>query len=143
LPIDSGFRVKQSGGRRMNKTEKKKTGFLRLLKGIGIIIFALMAADYIIGSNVITYVIEKISPAIDSTPNKKNMDSTASIELSDEELAWHAVNTYRWDCDEIVSRGSMSNAEYYSVTCSNGKILRVYPRQYTYPRITNKSGGND
>lgn len=125
----------------MNKTGKKKIDFLRLLKGIGVIIIALVAMNYFLGSNIIDSAIKSFFTVIDSTRSKKIMDPT-TYDLSNEELAWHAAHTYDWDCDEVVLRGEMSAAGYFSITCSNGKILRVYPRSYATPRITNKSRGN-
>ena len=127
----------------MSKTGKKRTSFLRLLKGIGIVIIALVAMNYILGSNIIDNAIKSFFSVVDSTRNEKILDSAAEYDLSNEELAWHASHTYDWDCDEIVLRGKMTEDGYFSITCSNGKILRVYPKGYALPRITNQSGGID
>ena len=75
------------------------------------------------------------------------------------DIAWHAKNSYGWDCEEITSLGkniSSSGNElgdallkseikgYYQVaTCTSGEQLRVYPRINTYPVITNKTGSFD
>ena len=126
----------------MSKTGNKKIGFLRLLKGIGVIIIVLMAINYILGSNIIDSAIKSFFTVVDSTRSEKIMDPADKYDLSNEELAWYASHTYDWDCDEVVLRGKMSAAGYFSITCSNGKILRVYPRGYAPPRITNKSSGN-
>ena len=125
----------------MSKTGKKKIDFLRLLKAIGVIIIALVAIDYFLSANIINTAIKSFSTVVDSTHSEKVMDP-ATYDLSNEELAWHASHTYNWDCDEVVLRGEMSEAGYFSITCSNGKILRVYPRGYATPKITNKNRGN-
>ena len=75
------------------------------------------------------------------------------------DIAWHAKNTYGWNCSEIPNMGSdiqTSGQElkdsylisqikgYYNIaTCTSGKKLRVYPRYNTYPIITNINGGFD
>jgi hypothetical protein len=68
-----------------------------------------------------------------------------SVGLSNADIAWHAVNTYGWDCEEVVSRDSLRSAaaggDYFVVTCGNGTKLRVYPRVGKHPRITNAAGG--
>ena len=69
---------------------------------------------------------------------------TTSDGLSKADLAWHAVNTYGWDCPEVVSQGhqgqQLKRDGYYVITCSSGKKLRVYPRSGQHPRITNYRG---
>ena len=73
------------------------------------------------------------------------------------DIAWHAQNTYGWNCSEIISLGEniSTNAKelkdqylisqtigYYNIaTCSSGEKLRIYPRSNTYPIITNINGG--
>ena len=37
--------------------------------------------------------------------------------LTKADLAWHATNTYGWDCDEVTSRGKDKGA-YYIITCT-------------------------
>ena len=125
----------------MSKTGKKKIDFLRLLKAIGVIIIALVAIDYFLSSNIISTAIKSFSTVVNSTRSEKVMDP-ATYDLSNEELAWHASHTYNWDCDEVVLRDEMSEAGFFFITCSNGKILRVYPRGFAPPRITNKNRGN-
>jgi hypothetical protein len=65
--------------------------------------------------------------------------ATKSYGLSNADLAWHALNTYGWDCNEVVERGE-SNGTYFTITCASGTRLRVYPRQGQHPRITNSRG---
>ncbi len=67
--------------------------------------------------------------------------ATTSEGLTKADLAWHALNTYGWDCDEVVNRGAQMRDGYYVITCSSGKKLRVYPRPGQHPRITNIDGG--
>jgi len=40
----------------------------------------------------------------------------------------------------VVSRGPEWGG-YFTVTCSSGKTIRVYPRAGQHPRVTNESGG--
>jgi len=62
-----------------------------------------------------------------------------SENLSKADLAWHATNTYGWDCNEVIEIGE-SNGDYYYITCNSGLKLRVYPREGLHPRITNEYG---
>lgn len=80
-----------------------------------------------------------------------------NLEYAD--VAWHAKNTYGWNCEEITSLGddiktsgqelkdpfliSQIKGIYNIATCSSGVKLRVYPRYNTYPIITNVNGGFD
>ena len=73
------------------------------------------------------------------------------------DVAWHAQNTYGWNCSEIVNIGeaiqtsgrelkdsyliSQIKGNYSIATCSSGLKLRIYPRYNTYPIITNINGG--
>ena len=66
--------------------------------------------------------------------------ATTSNNLTKADLAWHALNTYGWDCEEVVSKGELTKDKYYEITCSSGKKLRVYPRNGKHPRITNSEG---
>lgn len=76
----------------------------------------------------------------DSSNYEKNYASaTTSSGLSNADLAWHAQNTYGWDCNSVVSKGSMIST-YYVITCGNGTRLRVYPRAGQHPKITNAGG---
>lgn len=66
--------------------------------------------------------------------------ATTSWNLKKPDIAWHAVNSFGWDCDEVVER-SEQDGEFYYVTCASGIRLRVYPRRGTWPSITNEQGG--
>lgn len=66
--------------------------------------------------------------------------ATTSSDLTKADLAWHAVNTYGWDCAEVISRGELTQDGYYFIDCSNGKKLRVHPRAEKHPKITNEAG---
>lgn len=66
--------------------------------------------------------------------------ATTSKDLTKADLAWHAVNTYGWDCEEVWSRGEVNSDGYFFITCSSGKILRVYPRPGQHPKITASDG---
>jgi len=66
--------------------------------------------------------------------------ATISEGLSNADLAWHALNTYGWDCSAVTSRGEMQG-DFFYITCANGVRLRVYPRSGQHPRITNERGG--
>jgi len=80
--------------------------------------------------------------AVDSVYEHNIARATTSQSLSNSDLAWHALNTYGWDCEQVVSRGP-AHVGYFTVTCSSGKVLRVYPRSGQHPRITNEYGGYD
>jgi flagellar basal body-associated protein FliL len=67
--------------------------------------------------------------------------ATTSSGLTKADLAWHAMNTYGWDCAEVISRGEQTPDGYFLINCGNGKKLRVYPRAGKHPKITNESGG--
>jgi len=66
--------------------------------------------------------------------------ATTSEDLTKADLAWHALNTYGWDCEEVTKQDVPSKDGYYVITCSSGKKLRVYPRSQQHPRITNSNG---
>jgi hypothetical protein len=78
--------------------------------------------------------------ASESEYNRDITKATTSQGLSNADIAWHALNTYGWDCEEVVARESQVG-DYFVVTCANGTKLRVYPRAGQHPRITNSSGG--
>src|SRR5215213_2419836 len=80
--------------------------------------------------------------ASESEYNRDITKATTSQGLTNAGIAWHALNTYAWDCEEVISRESQVG-DYFVVTCSNGTKLRVYPRAGQHPRITNSSGGYD
>jgi|GEM_PF-747870 hypothetical protein len=77
--------------------------------------------------------------ASQSRYNQNMFLATTSENLTNADLAWHALNTYGWDCSEVTAR-STSNGSYYIITCSSGRQLRVYPRAGQHPRITNMAG---
>lgn len=69
--------------------------------------------------------------------------ATTSLNMTKADIAWHALNTYGWDCNEVISRGELNAPVprgYFIVTCANGTKLRVYPREHQHPRITNIEG---
>lgn len=82
-----------------------------------------------------------------------------SENLTNADLAWHAYNTYGWECEQVVSKSnpikingielkdkrriSQIKGVYYVVACSSGIKLRVYPRYNWHPIITNINGGSD
>jgi hypothetical protein len=74
--------------------------------------------------------------ASQSEYNQDIIKATTSVGLSKADLAWHALNTYGWDCNEVVSREERAGS-YFIITCSSGIRLRVYPRVDQHPRITN------
>lgn len=76
-----------------------------------------------------------------SSYNNNIRQATTSSGLSKADLAWHAQNTYGWDCAQVVSQGEMTSEGYFFIECSSGKKLRVYPRSGQHPKITNESGG--
>lgn len=79
--------------------------------------------------------------ASQSSYNSDIMAARTSKGLSNADLAWHALNTYGWDCSEVVKRGSKNSQGYFLIECSSGKKFRVYPRSNAHPRVTNSSGG--
>jgi hypothetical protein len=91
------------------------------------------------------------SPAVKNEPTKAvesdyGLDiaslrkATTSENITNADIAWHALNTYGWDCDEVVTKSELTSEGYYNVECKNGKGLRVYPRKGMHPRITNANG---
>jgi len=79
--------------------------------------------------------------ALESRFNNVSLQETATSEnLSKADIAWHAFNSFGWDCQEVKTKGEF-NGEYYVVTCSSGLKLRVYPRDNQHPKITNINGG--
>ena len=82
-----------------------------------------------------------IDHASQSEYNRDITKATTSEGLSNADLAWHALNTYGWDCDQVVSRESTGPDGFYAITCSSGLRLRVYPRPGQHPKITNERGG--
>lgn len=78
--------------------------------------------------------------APESRFNDNPAASGTSRDLTKADVAWHAKNTYGWDCHEVVERTLINDEEYYTVECANGNKLRVYPRLDKHPRITNMAG---
>lgn len=92
-----------------------------------------------------------------SPADYSNKMKSENLEYAD--VAWHAQNTYGWNCSEITDIGSpiqtngkelkdsylisQIKGNYSIATCSSGTKLRVYPRYNTYPIITNINGGFD
>lgn len=124
------------------KEERKTSGFLSLLKGVGVLVLALMAFDYVYESNVIRQSVDSLLTAFNPVRGERIASSGVVDELSNQDLAWHAAHTYGWDCDEVVLRGGMKMDGYFPITCSNGRVLRVYPSHRALPRITNRDGGS-
>ena len=91
----------------------------------------------------VTYDRENLEPtkASSSSYNQDMRRATTSDGLSKADLAWHAQNTYGWDCPEVVSKSAMNSEGYFFIKCTSGKRFRVYPRSGQHPRITNESGG--
>ena len=104
------------------------------------------------------------NPATKATESRYNDMNPAdyytemnSNDLEYADIAWHAQNTYGWNCSEVTNLDepvSTSGKElkdsylisqivgtYSIATCSSGVKLRVYPRTDTYPIITNINGG--
>jgi hypothetical protein len=80
------------------------------------------------------------SKASESVYNIDIRRATTSENLTNADIAWHAINTYGWNCKEVISRGKMTSEGFYVVGCSSGKSLRVYPRPGKHPKITNSQG---
>ncbi|MFA5905168.1 MAG: hypothetical protein WC836_14640 [Desulfobacula sp.] len=73
--------------------------------------------------------------------NNETIRKGTSGNLSPADIAWHAQNTYGWDCPGIVEKyEEASPGNYFKVQCTNGKILRVYYRDGQHPKITNEQG---
>ncbi|MDO8347237.1 MAG: hypothetical protein Q7S85_05015 [Rugosibacter sp.] len=78
--------------------------------------------------------------ASQSVYEKDIRKATTSQGLTKADLAWHALNTYGWDCEEVTAQEAQTKEGYFVITCSSGKKLRVYPRQGQHPKITNIKG---
>ncbi len=79
--------------------------------------------------------------AASSSYNQDIRKAHTSQGLTKADLAWHAQNTYGWDCSEVLSKGEITPEGFFLIDCSNGTKLRVYPRQDQHPKITNLTGG--
>ena len=76
--------------------------------------------------------------ALDSNLSLNDIPSiTTSDNLTKADLAWHAINTYGFDCSEVISKGQMTTDGYFLISCSSGLELRVYLRNNQHPNITN------
>lgn len=64
----------------------------------------------------------------------------SSRNLSKADLAWHAVNSFGWDCEEVVDQQFPPGLKYSVITCGNGLKLRVYPRKDAFPVIRDMKG---
>ncbi|WP_424947107.1 hypothetical protein [Candidatus Spongiihabitans sp.] len=84
---------------------------------------------------------EELTKASASVYNQDIRKATTSRDLSKADLAWHAQNTYGWDCAEVASKRENTSSEYFIIECASGKKLRVYMRDGKHPKITNESGG--
>lgn len=71
---------------------------------------------------------------------KDEFKSNTSRNLTKADLAWHAMNSYGWNCPEVVEQGAVKKGGYSVITCKNGTKLRVYLRSDAHPRITNING---
>ncbi|WP_462383311.1 hypothetical protein [Pseudomonas sp. Marseille-QA0892] len=67
--------------------------------------------------------------------------ANTSRNLSKADLAWHALNSYGWNCPEVIQQTGVNKQGYSVITCKNGTKLRVYLRSDAHPRITNINGG--
>ncbi|ROM94433.1 hypothetical protein BK658_17935 [Pseudomonas brassicacearum] len=82
--------------------------------------------------------------AVDSAFDHDFSNISSSRNLTKADLAWHALNTYGWDCEEVVDVQPAEPGKKYSViTCANSRKLRVYPRSDAHPIITNMKGQLD
>ena len=76
----------------------------------------------------------------ESVYNKDIFKALTSKDLTKADLAWHAYNTYGWECEEVVSVGPPQAGGFYYITCISGEKFRVYPRKGQYPQIKNAQG---
>jgi hypothetical protein len=81
--------------------------------------------------------------AEDSEFNHDLSHAHSSRNLSKADLAWHALNTYGWDCSEVIAEQQPPTEKYSVITCSSGLKLRVYRRSDAHPIIRNMKGGYD
>lgn len=79
--------------------------------------------------------------ASESAYNRNIKKAYTSKNMSNADLAWHARNTYAWDCSEVVKKEQKTDKPYFFIECGNGTRLRVYPRPGKHPKITNSDGG--
>lgn len=86
---------------------------------------------------------KEATKAEDSEFNYDLSHAHSSRNLSKSDLAWHALNTYGWDCSEVISEQMQPTEKYSVITCSSGLKLRVYRRRDAHPIIRNMKGGYD
>jgi len=85
--------------------------------------------------------VEKEPTKASQSPYNKNYRlATTSEDLSKADLAWHAKNTYGWDCEEVVSKKEIDSSGNLLIECANGEKFRVRLRPGRHPIITNKYG---
>lgn len=103
------------------------------------------AAIIFVGFLVISFALDNVGPektkSSQSGYNDEYLSAGTSVNLSKADLAWHAQNTYGWDCSQVVTKGDMLSGGYFYIHCPSGKKLRVYPRSGQHPKITNSRGG--
>jgi len=119
------------------------------------ICFGIMIVFFLFSGILIS---KELTKASQSKYNNNIRLATTSENLSKADLAWHAQNTYGWDCSEVVQvnnkyiktngkelkNDSIKNelkGYYYVITCSSKKQYRAYPRKNYYPVISNINGG--
>lgn len=83
----------------------------------------------------------EVTKAEDSKFNYDLSNAHSSRNLSKADLAWHALNTYGWDCSEVIAEKQSPAEKYSMITCSSGLKLRVYRRSDAHPIIRNMKGG--
>lgn len=178
IKINSSVEVsKDNYTQTINKSSKTLSTPEKVVISIIVVLWVLLFLSILIISSIV----ENTNPS--SSPNEVENKNTTKLctnyldsryndlspslyysEMKSENLeycdiAWHAKNSYGWDCEEITALGeniSSSGNElgsallkneikgYYQIaTCSSGLKLRVYPRFDTYPVITNKTGSFD
>ncbi|WP_414910944.1 hypothetical protein [Pseudomonas sp. IT-P44] len=86
---------------------------------------------------------KEATKAEDSEFNHDLSHAHSSRNLSKADLAWHALNTYGWDCSEVISEHQPAAEKFSVITCSSGLKLRVYRRSDAHPIIRNMKGGYD
>jgi hypothetical protein len=101
----------------------------------------LQRADLLFATHAIITISAEATKAAQSVYEQDIRRATTSEGLTKADLAWHAQNTYGWDCDEVIKQDPPTNDGYYVITCGSGKKFRIYPRPQRHPRITNINDG--
>ena len=95
---------------------------------------------WIVGSSVVLLCVSGLAKepikAADSSYNNDIMVANTSTGLTNADLAWHAQNTFGFDCAEVVARAEATADGDYQITCANGRHLRVHPRSRRYALIS-------